>query len=286
MKRVFLAFIVCLSFGVVDAQESGINPHSLNPVHDSYIMYSRTLWRRMDLEEKQNDPFFSRNRELPRIIIESVKNGLLFPYQDDSLNTRMSKETFLEQLKLPEEDGGLSEEEKAMGFGAEDDGFGDWGDFGGTSDNGGADEGGGGYTVEEFSPRDFSIVELKEDLYFDRMRSRMYYDIISLGLFLPAEKNPALYEKPLAFFRYKDLVSLFRKLSDDAIWYNSQNMAEHKNLADAFELRLFSANLVKYANPSDQRIVEIFSRTRKDGIIASKKIEYELIEFENELWEF
>ncbi len=280
---VLLVFAVLSQFEV-SAQEvnNGYNPHSLNPVHKSYVMYKKTLWRRMDLEEKQNSPFFSRNKELSKIIIGAVKQGLLFPYQDDSLITRMSKETFLESLKLPDEEGGLSEEEKALGFGS-DDGFGDWG-FGDESGGGGGEI--GEVASEEFEPRDFSIVEIKEDLYFDRMRSRMYYDIQSIGLYLPAERNPALYEKPLAFFKYKDLVQLFRKLPDEAIWYNSANMAEHKNLADAFELRLFSANLVKFANPSDMRIVEIYSKTRKEGITASKRIEHELIEFENELWEF
>ena len=79
---------------------------------------------------KRNMPFFSRNGELPTIIINAVKSGLLFPYTTDSVNTRMSKETFLERLKLEEEGGGLTQEEIDMGFGAEaeDDFFGGGGD--------------------------------------------------------------------------------------------------------------------------------------------------------------
>ena len=274
------ATIFITTESVAQEDYNGLNEDSVYPVNDAYKMYKKIVWRRMDLEEKRNLPFFSRNGELPSIIISAVKNGLLFPYTNDSVNTRMSKETFLENLKLEEEGGGLSQEEIDMGFGGDDDD--DF--FGGGENSESAEE----QIVDsnEFASRDFSIAELKEEVYFDRMRSRIYYDIQSLTLFLPADKNPALFERPLASFKYKDLVALFRSMPREAIWYNAQNMAEHRNMADAFNLRLFSANLTKYANPNDDRIVDIYNKTRRDGIIASKQLEYDMIEFENELWEF
>lgn len=281
------AFLMVAGIDVSYAQEkaSGYNPNSVYPVHNAYIMFKKTLWRRMDLEEKQNSPFFSRNGELPTILIDAVKAGILFPYTNDSVVTRMSKETFLENLKLPEEGGGLTDEEREMGFGGDEGGdFGDWGDGDGDGDTVASDE--GVLESDEFPSRDFSIVELKEDMFFDRRRSRMYYDIQALTLFLPADKNPALYEKPLASFKYKDLVQLFVSMPDEAIWYNAQNIAEHRNLADAFNLRLFSSNLTKFANPDDRRITEIYDKSRREGILASQRLEHDMIEFENELWEF
>ncbi|MBU2914775.1 MULTISPECIES: gliding motility protein GldN [Reichenbachiella] len=279
-----VVFIVTSNVEFVCAQENGstgYNPDAIRPVHESYKMYKKTVWRRMDLEEKQNAPFFSRNGELSTIIIEAVKAGLLFPYTNDSVNTRMSKETFLENLKLEEEGGGLTEEEIAMGFGADsDDDF-----FGGGFEEQSEEEE-EIVDANEFAPRDFSIAELKEEMYFDRMRSRMYFDILSITIFLPADKNPAMFEKPLASFKYKDLTALFRSMPDEAIWYNVQNTAEHKNMADAFDLRLFSSNLTKFSNPADDRIVDIYSKTRRAGILASQQIEYDLVDFENELWEF
>lgn len=279
-----LIVFVLVSAEGVQAQESdtrGYNPDAIRPVHESYKMFKKTIWRRIDLEEKQNAPFFSRNGELPTIVIDAVKAGLLFPYTNDSVNTRMSKETFLENLKLEEEGGGLTEEELAMGFGADsDDDF-----FGGGFEEGGAEEE-EVEQVNEYASRDFSIVEIKEEMYFDRVRSRMYFDVLAVTIFLPADKNPAMFEKPLASFKYKDLCELFRSMPDDAIWYNAQNTAEHKNMADAFDLRLFSSNITKFSNPKDDRVVDIYNKTRRAGIIASQQIEYDLVDFENELWEF
>ena len=286
-KLCYVLSVVLLltAYTVADAQEtvtSGYNENSIRPVHESKKMFKKVLWWRMDLLEKQNLPFFSRDGEISKIIIEAVKSDLLIPYVDDSLNKRMSKEVFLENLKIPDEGGdALTPEEIAAGFGQEtqeDDPFGGF-------------PGGGGDTEEvavsdAFPVRDFSIMEIKEEMYFDRIRSRMYHDIQAFTLILPADKNPALFEKPLATFKYKDLVELFEKMPEKALWYNTQNFAEHKNFSDAFQLRLFSANLIKYANPKDQRIVEIYDKSRKAGLIASQQLEYELIEFENELWEY
>ncbi|MEQ9423383.1 MAG: gliding motility protein GldN [Cyclobacteriaceae bacterium] len=279
-----LGLTLFLSGGyLASAQETvinGYNPNSVRPVHESKKMFKKILWWRMDLKEKQNLPFFSRNGEITKLIIEAVKSDLLIPYVDDSLNKRMSKEVFLENLKIPDEGGdALTPEEIAAGFGQqqEDDPFGNPFGGGGTEEE--------VAVVDEFGARDYTILEIKEEMFFDKLRSRMYHDIQAINIWLPADKNPAGFEKQLSSFKYKDLVELFRKMPEEALWYNTQNFTEHKNFADAFQLRLFSANLIKYANPKDQLIVDIYG-SNKRSVIESQKLEYELIEFENELWEF
>ena len=72
----------------------------------------------------------------------------------------------------------------------------------------------------------------------------------------------------------------------DAIWYNENNVAQHKNLGDAFLLRLFKGVIVKLANADDVRITELFDDSRKSGIMASIKIEQELMDWESNLWEY
>jgi len=290
MKKLSYVFVLSLIFAAghgttVRAQEtvtSGYNPNSVNPIHESHKMFKKILWWRMDLTEKQNLPFFSRNGEITKLIIESVKAGLLIPYVDDSLNKRMSSEVFLESLKIPDEGGdAFTADEIAAGFGQqteEEDPFGGFPTGGG----GGAEE---VAVIDEFAPREYTLMEIKEEMFFDKTRSRMFHDIQALTLWLPASANPAGFEKSLASFKYKDLVELFKEMPEKALWYNTQNFAEHKNFADAFQLRLFSANLIKYANPMDELIVDIYG-ANKISVIKSQQLEYELIEFENELWEF
>jgi gliding motility associated protien GldN len=280
-----------------EAQETPnyVNHNSTSGIPDYDIMYKKRLWRRMDLMEKQNRSFFAFNNEITKLIIEAVNAGVLFPYKNDSLLTRMSKEEFLENLKMPEYGGDvLTEEEKALGF-TEDDAWGagdGWGDDAGWGDepansNAGDATATAASGADYFFPSDVSVLEIMEDWVFDKRRSRLFYDIQSITLILPAEKFPeTVLQRQVATFKYKDLEELFRSMPEEALWFNPQNSAEHKNLADAFLLRLFSARLIKVANPEDSYIADIYNANPKEGLIASQRIEQELLELEHELWEY
>ena len=284
INKIFVLFVL-LSFSSVDrtyAQgevSNGYNPLSLRQVHESYLMWKKTLWRRVDLKEKQNKPFFAINREISKIIFDAVQRGVLIPYNSDSVtdNNVMAREDFL--INIQQEN---TDVEDDFGGGFEDDPFAAADPF--------ADE------VEEeevvgpqFIPnREFSIFEIREDLYFDRVHSRIYFDIQAITMYLPGDSffNLTGIEKPVASFRFIDLYNLFKSMPKEAIWFNENNIAQHKNLADAFLLRLFKGIIVKIANADDIRVSELFSKSRKDGIMASFKVEQDLIEWEANLWEY
>jgi hypothetical protein len=166
MKKALLSTLVIFLVGFISAEsmaqeEKGqYNDMSVYPISYADQMYKRTVWRRMDLKEKQNRPFFSTSNEITRIILEAVNNGLIYPYVDDSLNKRMSKEQFLENLKLPtdEEDG----------FGAAGAGFGD--DAGGWGDSGWGDEEAAAPSVQYYDATQLNIMRIREDMIFDNVR--------------------------------------------------------------------------------------------------------------------
>lgn len=277
--------------GIAPAQaqerSSEYNENSVNPIRESDIMLRKEIWRRVDLREKQNKPFFSFNNEITRILIEGVKAGVLTPYVNDSLTRRMSREDFLQNLQLPDAGGGLTEEEIAMGFGQEEDAGwdtgGGWGEEGKEGEAKQAEA-----VVDEFLPREINILEIQEEMIFDRKRSRLYWDIQSITMIIPGS-NAALgtgLQRAVATFKYKDLVELFKSMPGEAIWFNPQNSAGHLNLADAFALRLFNGRIIKVANPDDNMIVDVYNKSPKEALMASQWIEMELLEKEHELWEF
>ena len=293
LALVFLATVGATSPNMAQETTNYVNHNSTSGIPDYDIMYKKRLWRRMDLKEKQNRSFFAFNNEITKIIIEGVNAGVLFPYKNDSLQTRMSSEEFLENLKMPVYGGEiLSEEEKAMGF-TEDDAWGDddgWGDDSGWGDEKEGDKPADASATagaDYFFPADVEVLEIMEDWVFDKRRSRLFYDIQSITLILPATKFPETgLQRQVASFKYKDLEELFRSMPEEALWFNPQNSAEHKNLADAFLLRLFSARLIKVSNPEDSYIADIYNTNPKEGLIASQRIEQELLELEHELWEY
>ncbi|MCU0391265.1 MAG: gliding motility protein GldN [Thermoflexibacter sp.] len=291
-KLCLLFAVLGLSLGVATAQERdefGYNINSLRPIHEHDQLWKRTVWVRMDCREKQNKPFFAKNNEISKVIIEAVKAGILRPFQNDSLLTRMSYENFIENLTIPGSDEGLTEEEKAMGFGD---------DSGGWGDSGWGDEGGGGAESEgsaepavassnEYFPHQINILEIRIDLIFDKKRSRWYRDIQSITLILPAEANSAKgVDQPIASFSYKELVENVFKDNDNAIWYNdANNPREHRNLSEAFDLTLYAAHMIKYSNPDDAFIQDVYGAD-KAAIVASMQLEHQLVDFETEFWEY
>lgn len=289
-KLTSLAVITSLVISqLANAQEKtndGKNPLSLRPIHESNIMYKVTLWRRIDLKEKQNQPLFARTSEITKHLIEGVRAGVLDAYANDSLTTKLTLEQFNQRMIMQLAGGGLSEEEKAAGFTAgEDDGWG-----GGGSDDGAnktaapAAQTASVSSGVEFFPQQLTVLQIREDFIFDKQRSRQYYDIQTLTIMIPADQNQEGLEKELASFKYKDLERYFRSCNK-CIWYNAANVAQHKNLADAFELRLFHGKIIKRSNAADAYLEDIY-KTPKQGMLKAQQLEYELMEFEHNLWEY
>jgi hypothetical protein len=338
------ATLLAVAGGGVMAQEkasTGKNALSVRAIDENDIMMKKTLWRRIDLKEKQNQSMFSKNNEITKYLIDAVKAGLIDAYANDSVTTKLTPEKFQQRMIMPNSAAGLSAEEIAAGFGTEAAGSttgGDgWGDTKKPADKKAADDGWGtpaakkaqpaddgwgtptpkkktvakntkgkkgakaapvieeapkadtvakapAFQGDEYFAKEFNILEIKEDWIFDRKRSRLYYDIQTVTVYLPSDKSTAGIETPLATFKYKDLDQLFRSDPKKFIWYNPQNQAQHKNLADAFDLRLFYGRITKVANPGDTDLVGMYGD--REGLMKSYQTEYELMETEHSLWEY
>ena len=261
------------------ADNGGYNPLSVRPIHLSDQMYRKTIWRAMDLREKQNKPLMAVDQEITRIMMDAVKAGKLTPYENDSLTTPMTIEEYNKKITIQGMDDGLSEEEKAMGFGEEEeDGFDNWGSEGDEEEETGP-------SSDFYFPNQLYQMEIKEDLIFDKHRSRMYNDIIAVSMKLPSEQSLKNIEEDICSFSYKDLVKVFRE-DPRATWYNPENDAMQHNLSEAFDLRLFSSYIIKVSNPNGDRLDDIYTRGADAGIRASQTTMWQLLEYEHNLWEF
>lgn len=242
------------------------NKYSVRPILDKDIMYKKTVWRFLDMKEKQNNAFMSVNHELPTLIVEYIKLGKLKPYFTDSLDEGrvLTDEQFKANIVDPNvqapDTSGMAPDEKreAMKSYA---------------------------NSANLDPKQMTLISIKEDAIFDRKRSRIYYDIIAITVYIPASINPRGFNQPVATVKFKDLVEIFKK-DNRANWFNRENDAEHRNYADAFDLRLFSSFIYKVSNPNDEQIVDTYGGDLKKGRYGSEKAANDLMEFEHNLWEF
>lgn len=297
------------------------------PVSDQ--MFRKTIWRAIDLREKQNLPMYSDGKEISRVIIDAVKRGELQAYRSDSVTSTFTAKEMSANMSYPLEAPISADAGDDWGAGAPaakspkksaavaDDG---WGAplpsakkpaatkrvaVMGTNGKPLKKNGKVVYktvpvssvasapppppppTTAEYRPKDIYQMELSEEMIFDKKRSRMYHQIKTISLKLPSTLagNVSGLEKNIATFKYADLVKVFRNNPQTAIWFNAQNDAQHKNLADAFELWLFNSYITKVSNPAGDDLASQYGGER-EGLLASQQIAADLVEYEYNLWSF
>lgn len=294
------------------------------PVSDQ--MFRKTIWRAIDLREKQNRPMFSDGKEISRVIIDAVNRGELQAYKNDSVTSTFSPKEMTANMSYaieapisPDADGGdwggAPAPKGAKKAVAANDGWG--APVAATPASAGKrvrvlDSKGkpvkknGQYvyktvrtstvaavpppppaTSAAYRPKDIYQMELTEEMIFDKKRSRMYHQIKTVSLKLPStlKDNTSGLEKNIATFKYSDLVKVFRNNPQTAIWFNAQNDAQHKNLADAFELWLFNSYIVKVSNPSGDDLATQYG-SQREGLLAAQQTAADLVEYEYSLWSF
>lgn len=277
--------------------EQQYNPNSIDPIPVYEQHFKVRVWRNMDLLEKQNKGFFSKNGEITKLIMDAVMSGELVDiYANDSLTTKLGKDEFLSRLQQ-EEATLYPTWDPSSSFYADDIVTFNGKNYRSLRDSQGANpetstddwavtsEGKAAY----FFPSDISSLALMEDIIFDKRRSRVYHDIQAVQLAVPGSKTKTGFDQVLGWFRYKDLEKVFRAHPKKAVWFNRQNTAQNKNFADAFLLRLFHASITKIENPEDETIFEQYNangRPRREAVWATEWAEIQLMEKEHNLWEF
>jgi gliding motility associated protien GldN len=267
MKRfcyAILAFV--LTLGGVQAQDENRKPD----IPEKYKMFSKSMTRRMDLKIKQNKPLYSRNGEISKILFDALAAGDLNAYRSDSCRVIMPDSTLQNMMNIVETRMVPQDPNDPFSPMVQK------------------------KVVTPIPPTIFEVLYINEDVIFDRNRSRMYWYIQSLSLTVPG--NPQYLNAygiageldKVVHFKYEEVVEVLRsdKYKDRAIWYNDQNMSAHRNMVDAFELRLFSAPITKVENNEDLDIRQEYGNDPWTAVQVQQKYEHDLAEYEAELWSY
>jgi gliding motility associated protien GldN len=265
MKRKSLAtLLVLFVLSATAFAQRGYNPHSVRPILEDDIMFRKTVVREINLLEKQNKPFFSDQKQITDLIIKGVNSGELTPYQYFITNV---DEKFTEPEKFD-----MNEYYEYMA----------------DEDERNANPSAPAKDIQVFG-KQITMLEIREDMIFDKRRSRMYFDIISITIVGKGMKAGGTLDLTVKF-SYKQLHKYFKDVYErtnqaEGAWYNPQNDRRHMCYSDALDLRLFSSRIVKVSNPDNQMIREQIDDI-KAQLYKAQEIEHELMEFEHNLWEF
>ena len=306
-----LSFLSLYAIAAIAQEGTYANKNSVLPIPYYEQLYKQRVWTRVDLAQKQNKGFFSKNREFTKLLIEAVENDDITNYYSAApgvpeLDSVITKEMFLNALYKTDPSQIVMEAQPLY-----DPDFpyyaGDIVEYNGKNyesisptDNLGTNpetdtemwKPWAGPQAEKYFPTEITIIEVMEDVIFDKRRSRQYNDVQSIKLIVSGDFSMDGANYPVATFAYSDLEKFFREHPDKALWYNQYNGAENRNLADAFLLRLFHGELYKVENPEDLTIMDIYGTnengqpSQKAGLIGAETLRMKMLEREHNLWSY
>lgn len=243
-------------------------PMPLPSVREADIFWSQKLWRIIDLREKMNLPLYYPTVEMDgrmnliSLLLNGIENGQITPY-DASLD---------DDFKVP-----MSYEQVKASFGAEAT----------TEEKIDFDTGERTMvTIQgEIRPNDIKQYMIKEEWYFDKQTSTMNVRIIGIcpiREFVRAGDATGQVQRQKLFWVYYPEA---RPLLSTNLVLNPYNSAQQVSFDDLFIKRNFNSYVVIRENVYNNREISAYL-SGKEAMLESKRIEDEIFDYEQDLWEY
>jgi gliding motility associated protien GldN len=236
----------------------------LPPVRKADEMWSKRIWREIDMRQKMNQPFYypiephNNWRNFITIIMDALKEGSITAY-DVSGGT----DEFLVPLNYQEvisRQRDTNHVELTRPFPPYD-----------KYDT---------VIYAEFDPSKVTRVRIKEDWYFDKKHSQMLFRILGICPVMIKERNGEEYSEPLFWIYYPEA----RPVLAHAEVFNRFNDAARRTYDEVFMKRFFNSYIYKEENVYDRRISEYAQGL--DALLEAERIKNELLDFEQSLWQY
>lgn len=238
-------------------------------LREADVMWSKRVWRVIDLNEKMNLPLrypssktTADRKSMVDVIMDAIAEGSLtaYSFQDDEFTLPIT-------MKEIESRGGARTDTMKM-----------------SRPDPPYDE------FDTIIARDFSrdkviALRVKEDWFFDKQRSVMEVRIIGIAPLIYAvneqgEVREGNLKIPLFWIYYPEA----RKLLANAEVFNRANDSERRSYDDVFHKRLFTSYIYKESNVYDRRIDDY--KQGLSALLESERIKDEITNMEHDMWEY
>jgi len=254
------------------------------PLRQADVMWSRKIWREIDMRQKINHPFYypenngivgsamtGDRKSLIDVIYSAVKEGSITAYGNAVYDDEFRQEMSQEEIKLI---GGASEtiieviDWDAVAEGADPE------QAKTTKLN-----------IVPFNRNSIKKWRLKEEWFFDKQRSVM--DVRIIGLAPLQEDRDEVNGQILGTFSPLFWVYFpeAREILINAEVFNLvKNNAERRTYDDIFWKRMFASTITKESSVMDRKVNEYM--VGLDALLEAERIKTEIFNIEHDLWEY
>jgi gliding motility associated protien GldN len=252
------------------------------PLRQADVMWSRKIWREIDLRQKMNHPLYypendgvahtiEDRKSLIDVLYSAINEGSITAYGNPSMDDEFRQPMTPDEIKTI---GGAKETiEEAVNWEKVADGM----------------------TEEEALERNAVVIpfnrnsvkkwRLKEEWFFDKQRSVMDVRIIGMAP-LQEDRDEVTGQltggfSPLFWVYFNEA----REILINAEVFNLvKNDAERRTYDDIFWKRMFSSTIVKEANVMDRKVNEYMIGL--DALLEAERIKTEIFNIQHDLWEY
>jgi gliding motility associated protien GldN len=232
-------------------------------LRESDVMFSKTVYREIDLREKMNRIYASPKARLIDVIMEAITAGELTAYAHP-IGADPDVHEFSSILKPEDAKAKFADSTVIQKFDANGDPIGN-----------------GQKVAGEFNPDSIVKFQIKEDWLFDKQRSVYEPRIIGIAPMIKIKAaGQDLGEQPAFWIYFPEARHTF--VTKEVM--SRSNDATGLSYDDIFMKRIFSSYIVKASNPEDLRIKDYAQGI--DKLYEADRIKKELLDYEHDLWSY